>query len=331
MHPKYDMVIHTGAMLLPKNFRGQDYQRLKKQCLATGKLFEDSEFPANGKSLFYSKGDPSIVWKRPKELCKSPRLIVKGITCDDLKSGEVGNSWFVTACASLVQDPKIWQKVFPNYKDQEWDPNNTYVGMFRFNFYRFGQWLEVVVDDRLPTRNDRLIFCHAKSRVEFWSALLEKAYAKLFGDYESLAHGYAVDALVDFTGGVAERLDLQKYDLDHDITFRKIFQKLMASIENKALIVAEITERGYEGENGLILGQGYTLSGAVLVPVSKSMEAITGKDEVRLVRLFNPWEAHEWTGPWCDGSGRCWGEMLPCRGHMVSTPCMKSSMHRSTR
>ncbi len=53
-----------------------------------------------------------------------------------------------------------------------------YNGLIRFNFWRFGEWVMVIIDDRLPTLKGKLIYGQSKDPEEFWVPLLEKAYAK---------------------------------------------------------------------------------------------------------------------------------------------------------
>ena len=81
---------------------------------------------------------------------------------------------------STSATPCLCFQVIPDWKEQEWDTEKpqSYAGIFHFRFWRFGEWVDVVIDDRLPTVDGNLVYCHSNDSNEFWSALVEKAYAK---------------------------------------------------------------------------------------------------------------------------------------------------------
>ena len=64
----------------------------------------------------------------------------------------------------------------------------------------------MVVDDYLPTRDGRLIYLKSDNPNEFWTALMEKAYAKMHGSYQALEGGQTIDAMIDFTGSIPRLL-----------------------------------------------------------------------------------------------------------------------------
>ena len=129
-----------------------------------------------------------IEWKRPHNICSNPQFEVGGFDPKDLFQGKVGNCWFIAAAVDVATIPKYLDVIVP--KDQSFE-YGSYNGAFHFRFWKLGEWIDVVVDDRLPLYHGNLIYCsNRKCPNEFWGPLLEKAYAKLAGCYEFLDGGF---------------------------------------------------------------------------------------------------------------------------------------------
>ncbi|XP_077905073.1 calpain-3 isoform X5 [Ictidomys tridecemlineatus] len=281
-----------GTVAQPLKFEGQDFVVLKQRCLAQKCLFEDRVFPAGVQALGSHELSQktkmkAIMWKRPKEICENPRFIIGGANRTDICQGDLGDCWFLAAIACLTLNERLLFRVIPH--DQSFTEN--YAGIFHFQFWRYGDWVDVVVDDCLPTYNNQLVFTKSNHRNEFWSALLEKAYAKLHGSYEALKGGNTTEAMEDFTGGVTEFFEIK--DAPRDMY--KIMRKAIERGSLMGCSIDTIVPVQYETRMacGLVKGHAYSVTGLE--------EALFKGEKVKLVRLRNPWGQVEWNGSWSDG------------------------------
>ncbi|KAF7332285.1 Calpain catalytic domain-containing protein [Mycena kentingensis (nom. inval.)] len=312
-------------------------ERISQDCRRQNRRFRDVEFDLENdedRCLFgLSKEDrdmaPSDV-QRVHQIFSKPAFFIGGADSNDLVQGRLGNCWFLSALATMTTARGLIER-FCVARDEQ-------VGVYGFIFFRDTAWVTVVVDDLLFTsipkfeeltlqeqtlyHRDKtmynasarkggksLYFARSGTEGETWVPLIEKAYAKLHGDYASLKGGYSCEAIEDMTGGVTTFIPTKDI-LDADAFWN---EELLLATQDRlfgcGFDTLDSSRSGKEDPtvNGLIGGHAYSVLRAV---------EVRGK---RFIVLRNPWGNSEWNGPWSDGSKEWTEEWLPALKELKHT------------
>lgn len=85
-----------------------------------------------------------IIWKRAKEIFVHPVVFSeKGVTPCSIKQGVLGDYWFVSALATLAEEPSMVKRLFLTTAYSE-------AGFYRVKICKNGCWQTVTIDDYFP-------------------------------------------------------------------------------------------------------------------------------------------------------------------------------------
>ncbi|KDR70875.1 hypothetical protein GALMADRAFT_159702 [Galerina marginata CBS 339.88] len=310
-------------------------ERIARQCRAKNRKFRDVEFDLENDSnrCLHNLGDTNIFLtsdvRRVPEIFANPVFYTGTPKSAEIVQGAVEDCYLVSALSSMTSVERLIQNLCVA-RDEE-------VGVYGFLFYRDCYWVPIIIDDLLFTRvpkyeqlstgekelyhfekdkynatarkgSDSLYFARPTTDGETWVPLVEKAYAKLHGDYASVMYGRTCDAVEDMTGGVSN-LILSKDILDPD----QFWHTELLKANHDRLFgcwFKSLTSSRSGVKNATVDGLVGNLSHSVV----KALE-IRGK---RFVVLRDPWGEAGWEGPWADGSkewSREWLDALPELGH----------------
>lgn len=184
--------------------------------------FIDLEFEPTENSV-YDQGvdspfDVVVHWRRPQQFMPinyqegllEPNIFYDTIEPNDIRSGILGDEWFLSALAVLAERPALIERLFITKEVSS-------TGVYRVKLCKNGEWVTVTVDDFFPCYPEGEPLFAKSHGNELWVLLLEKAYAKLHGNYFLLRGGFVNEALLDLTGCPSISYDLEDEYVQHFI------------------------------------------------------------------------------------------------------------------
>ncbi|GMI46662.1 hypothetical protein TrCOL_g1613 [Triparma columacea] len=298
---KYEFDEFCFSHPMCKDFLDYWCGNVNQVVLADKEVFVDAAFPPAGASLYENIAIPpsgmlpvsTVEWLRPNQFCPdTPTLFSDGPLANRFCPGPASNKWFLSALHIVASNFSLIKNLFVHTGQEDH-------GRYCFKFFKEGTWVNAVVDDYLPFNRMGLpLFTQGEDRNEIWAMLVEKAYAKIHGGYESIIEGTVEYALRDLTGGIATANDTNKDPkFQEKVSQGKFWLALKKELKNgvvgcssttPAVVTNDVGDVQVTNRMGIVIGLGYS--------VLETLEI--NEKRLKLIKIGNPWGTGDFTGDW---------------------------------
>ncbi len=273
---------------------------LMNQAIEKDLFIEDDTFPPS----IWEDGKTGVKkYSRIKECIQSPKMHIVDIenstlfsmrsddtnrihpgnplnspTITDMGQKQLANCGFVAVIGSLTLHPQAHNLLFSMIYPAVYNP----LGIYSIRLIVDSEVRYLLIDDQIPHEN----YSAMQNTTEFWYFLIEKAFAKLAGGYLKLSGG-----IEDYLG-IESSSNLNINEKNKNCVWKDYFLYIFQNRKSTT----------YQGTGPithlLVKSHAYSLIDAA------------EWSGFKLVRLHNPWNVANYTGPFSPESSKDW-EIIP--------------------
>lgn len=266
--------------------------------LQSNKLqFVDHEYLPNSKSIAENPKDVLnryeciVHWRRAKFIilnadeCNNlravPFVFYQGILPQDVKQGKLNDSWLLSGISIIAENEKLIKRIILTKEANDF-------GVYKLKLCKMGQWKTIIIDDFFPCFPLGEPIFSRNNEKEIWVLLIEKAFAKLHGNYHCLENGNIKHSLMDLTGCPTFTYPIGQKNVDKPFNADEFWAKLKEWNHMNYLIGASTKEIPAENSiAGLVKEHAYCI-----------LRLVEHAKDTKILKIRNPWGVFEWTGDW---------------------------------
>ena len=192
-----------------------------------------------------------VHWRRSKYLLMDvkgakanqslPFIYNNGVSPSDINKGKLVNQKFLSVLSAISENPQLIERLITTTESNEF-------GFFRVKLIQMAKWKITTLDDYFPCFPFAGPLFIQDTTQELWPMLLEKAFAKKYGNYTNTITQNCKHCFIDLSGCPTFDYKISDYNVKLSLEEETIWHKLSEWIDSGFSVVLYTDEKNSIGE-----------------------------------------------------------------------------------